>query len=62
MAKVYVTTVIRQEIEAPDDYDTQDVYNFLAEHQSFRDAFCGVSTDAGTWRITDINVIDEEVD
>jgi hypothetical protein len=60
--KAYVTTVLRQEIEVPEGTDKQDVYNFLAEYQSFRDAFCGVSTDAGMMRITDIEVVDEEVE
>ena len=60
--KVYVTTTLRQEVEVPEGTDKQDVYNFLAEHQSFRDAFCGVSTDAGMMRITDIEVVDEEVE
>ena len=60
--KAYVTTVLRQEIEVPEGTEKQEVYNFLAENQSFRDAFCGVSTDAGLFRITDIEVIDEEVE
>lgn len=59
--KAYVTTVLRQEIEVPEGTGKQDVLNFLAENQSFRDAFCGVSTDLGTMRITDIEVVDEEI-
>ena len=59
--KAYVTTVLRQEIEVPNGTDKQDVYNFLAENQSFRDAFCGVSTDLGEMRITDIQVVEEDV-
>jgi hypothetical protein len=59
--KARVQTLIVQEIEVPEGTDKQDVFNFLAEHQSFRDAFAGVSTDAGAFRITDIEVIDEEV-
>lgn len=58
--KVMVTTTLRQEIEVPEGTDKQDVYNFLAEFQSFRDAFCG--TDDGLMKITDIEVIDEEVE
>ena len=58
--KVYVTTVLRQEIEVPEGTDKQDVYNFLAEYQSFRDAFCDSSD--GEMKITDIEVIDEEVE
>lgn len=60
--KVYVTTIIRQEIEVPEGTDKQDIFNFLAENQSFRDAFCGVSTDAGEFRITDIQVVDEDIE
>lgn len=60
--KVKVYTTLMQEVEVPEGTDKQDVYNFLAECQSFRDAFCGVSTDAGEFRITDIEVIDEEVE
>lgn len=58
--KVYVTTVLRQEIEVPEGTEKQDVYNFLAECQSFRDAFCEASD--GEMKITDIEVIDEEVE
>ena len=58
--KAYVTTVLRQEIEVPEGTDKQDVYNFLAEYQSFRDAFCDSSD--GEMKITDIEVIDEEVE
>lgn len=59
--KAYVTTVLRQEIEVPEGVTKQDVYHFLAENQSFRDAFCGVSTDLGMIRITDIEVVEESV-
>ena len=58
--KAYVTTVLRQEIEVPEGTDKQDVYNFLAEYQSFRDAFC--DSGDGEMKITDIEVIDEEVE
>ena len=44
----------------PEETDKQDVYNFLAEYQSFRDAFCEKGN--GEFRITDIEVIDEEVE
>jgi hypothetical protein len=37
------------------------VLNFLAEHQSFSSAFQGVSDAEQTMRITDIEVILEEV-
>lgn len=58
--KVYVTTTLRQEIEVPEGTDKQDVYNFLAEYQSFRDAFC--ERGDGEMKITDIEVVDEEVE
>lgn len=60
--KAYVTTTIRQEINVPDGTDKQRVLNFLAEYQSFRDAFVGVSDvwDSG-FRITEVQVIDEQV-
>ena len=60
--KAYVTTTIRQEISVPEGTDKQGVLNFLAEYQSFRDAFVGVSDvyDTG-FRITEVQVIDESV-
>jgi hypothetical protein len=60
MAKIYVTTVLRQRIEGPEDYDKQDVFNFLAEQQSFREAFCRSSD--GEFEIVDIEVIEEDID
>jgi len=59
--KAYVTTLVRQEIEVPEGWDKQDVYNFLAENQSFRDAFQGVSNADQTARIVDIMVLEEDV-
>lgn len=59
--KAFVTTVVRQEIEVPEGWDKQDVYNFLAENQSFRDAFQGVSNTDQTARIVDIMVLEEDV-
>jgi len=59
--KAVVITVLRQEIEVPDEFDKQDVYNFLAAHQSFKDAFEGVSDPTQTIRITDVVVVDETV-
>ena len=60
--KAYVTTIIRQELEVPEGTDKQGVLNFLAEYQSFRDAFVGVSDvfDTG-FRITEVQVLEEEV-
>jgi hypothetical protein len=59
--KAFVTTIVRQEIEVPEDWDKQEVYNFLAENQSFRDAFQGVSNTDQTARIVDIMVLEEEI-
>ena len=59
--KARVETTIIQWIDVPEGSDKQDVFNFLAEHQSFRDAFMGVSDEEQTFRITDIEVVYEEV-
>ena len=59
--KAKVETTIIQWIEVPEGTDQQDVLNFLAEHQSFSSAFQGVSDAEQTMRITDIEVILEEV-
>lgn len=59
--KAKVETTLIQWIEVPEGTDRQDVYNFLAEHQSFYDAFVGVGSDAGQMRIVDIDVVLEEV-
>ncbi len=59
--KVYVTTVLRQELEVPDTWEKEDVYDFLGEYQSFRGAFQGVSNLEETARIADIMVLEEEV-
>jgi hypothetical protein len=56
-----VETTIVQWIEVPEGTDKQDVFNFLAEVQSFRDAFVGVSDVHQTMRITDVEVVVEEV-
>jgi len=60
--KAYVTTTIQQVIEVPEGTDKQGVLNFLAEYQSFRDAFVGVSDvfDTG-FRITEVQVLEEAV-
>jgi hypothetical protein len=60
--KAYVTTILRQEIEVPEGTDRQGVLNFLAEYQSFRDAFVGISDvyDTG-FRITEVQVVEEEI-
>ena len=58
--KAYVTTTIVQEIEVPEGTDKQTVLNFLAEHQSFRAAFEGVTD--GECTITDVEVLVEDVE
>jgi hypothetical protein len=61
MKTVMVTTILRQELEVPDDWEREDVYDFLAEYQSFRTAFQGVSDAFQTARIVDLGVLEEEV-
>lgn len=56
-----IETTIVQWIEVPEGSDKQDVFNFLAENQSFRDAFVGVSDKDQEFRITDVEVVYEEV-
>ena len=57
--KVLVTTILRQELEVPEGWEREDVYDFLAEHQSFRSAFQGVGNEEA--RIVDLSVVEEEV-
>ncbi len=59
--KVYVTTILRQELEVPEDWERMDVYDFLGEYQSFRGAFQGMSNLDDTARIVDVMVLEEEV-
>ena len=59
--KAYVTTILRQEIEVPEGWEREDVLDFLAEHQSFRTAFQGVSNEDQTARIVDLIVLEEEI-
>ena len=59
--KAYVTTVLRQEIEVPESWTREDIFEFLAENQEFRTAFEGVSNAEQTARIVDIMVLEEEV-
>jgi hypothetical protein len=59
--KVLVTTTITQELEVPEGWDRYDVFDFLAENQSFRTAFQGVSNEDQTARIIDIGVVEETV-
>jgi hypothetical protein len=60
--KVYVKTVLTQELEVPDNWDKFDVFDFLAENQSFRTAFQGVSNEDQTARILDLGVLEETVE
>ena len=56
-----VITTIRQTIEVPEDYDKQDILNFLASQQSFNDAFKGLENDAYPGiTIREIEVIEED--
>jgi hypothetical protein len=59
--KAMVTTVLRQEIEVPEGTDRESVLEFLAENQSFSEAFNGVSDMTQRFRIVDINVVEEEI-
>ena len=61
MKKVIVRTHLYQELEVPDTWDRYDVFDFLAENQSFRTAFQGVSNEDQTARIIDLGVTEETV-
>ena len=61
MKTVMVTTILRQELEVPDNWEREDVYDFLGENQSFRTAFQGVSNEDQTARIVDLMVLEEEI-
>ena len=61
MKKVYVETVLMQELEVPEDWEREHVFDFLAENQSFRTAFQGVSNEDQTARILDLGVVIEKV-
>ena len=61
MKTVRVETLITQELEVPDDWGREDVLDFLAEYQSFRGAFQGVSNEDQTARIVDLGVVEEIV-
>ena len=61
MKTVMITTILRQELEVPDEWEREDVYDFLAENQSFRTAFQGVSNEDQTARIVDVGVLEEEI-
>ena len=59
--KAMVTTILRQEIEVPEGWEKEDIYDFLGEYQSFRTAFQGVSNEDQTARIIDVMVLEEEI-
>lgn len=59
MKKVIVRTLLTQELEVPDEWDRYDVYDFLAENQSFRTAFQGAGNEEA--RIVDLGVVEETV-
>jgi hypothetical protein len=61
MKKVTVRTELFQELEVPDSWDRYDVLDFLAENQSFRTAFQGVSNEDQSARILDLGVVTETV-
>ena len=58
--KVLVETVVTQLLEVPEGTNEQDIRNFLADFQSFNDAFAGVgyaSDDGKVFRI--LNLVPE---
>jgi hypothetical protein len=59
--KVIVRTELMQELEVPESWDRLDVFDFLAENQSFRTAFQGVSNEDQSARIIDVGVVTETV-
>jgi hypothetical protein len=59
--KAMVTTIIRQEIEVPEGWEREDILDFLAEYESFRGAFQGVTNLEETARIIDLVVVEEEI-
>lgn len=61
MKTVRVETLLVQELEVPDQWEREDVYDFLGEFQSFRTAFQGVSNTEQTARIVDVMVLEETV-
>ena len=61
MKTAMITTILRQEIQVPDEWEREDVLDFLGEYQSFRTAFQGVSNEDQTARIVDLMVVEEEI-
>jgi len=58
--KITVTTILTQEITAPEGTSKEEILDFLAEHESFRGAFQGVTD--GVFTIEDLGVVEETVD
>lgn len=56
-----VTTILRQEIEIPEGAEREDVLEFLAEYQSFKEAFQGLDSLDGDYRILDLVVVEETI-
>jgi hypothetical protein len=61
MPTARVETLVAFEIDVPEGTTKQDIYNFLAENTSFRDAFVGVSDKDQEFRITEVDVIEDEI-
>jgi len=59
--KAKVETTLIQWIDVPEGTDKQDVFNFLAANQSFTDLVVGISDPEQAYRITDVEVVFEEV-
>ena len=56
-----VITTLRQTVVVPEDYDKQDILNFLAETQSFNEAFQGLNHPGYPGiEVKDVSVIDED--
>jgi hypothetical protein len=60
MSKVVkVEAVVSLYITVPNEASKDDIYSFVANNVSYRDAFLGVADDDS--RITDVIVVDEEI-
>ena len=59
--KARVETLLVQELEVPEGASREEIFDFLAEYQSFRTAFQGVDSLDGKFRIEDIVVVEERV-
>lgn len=59
--KVTVETLLTQELEVPEDWGREQVFEWLAINQSFGDAFVGISDVNQVARLTAIQVVEERV-